>query len=135
MTPVLNDGAEVVADEEQIINTYIIPMNQTESGAPYSPPPLGINNPSTYTGVVSAGDIESTKYFDSTATTPNVNFYYRFYEAQTVLDANGSKLLYLLISGSSSCQNATAPHRNSTVAVNFTVSRGEVNYVFETGTS
>ena len=129
---VLNDGAEVVADEEQIINTYIIPMNQTESGAPYSPPPLGINNPSTYTGVVSAGDIESTKYFDSTATTPNVNFYYRFYEAQTVLDANGSKLLYLLISGSSSCQNATAPHRNSTVAVNFTVSRGEVNYVFET---
>jgi hypothetical protein len=125
----LNEGIEDVADDETIINSYIPTPNTSQNFPPF---PVTVTPPQTksvtqYNAVLTADEIKSADYFGSTATQPNTEFYYRFYVDQVLNN------IYLLVSGSSSCGGGDKrEHRESSVKVNFTVSRSNSTYVFET---
>ncbi len=123
---ILNEGVEDKADDVTISNDYITPAN-SQASPPYA-------TSITYTGSLTGAQIASAAYFDSTATSPNQKFYYRLYEDTSTQDPSGNNLIYLLVSGSSSCYNggSNMSHRLSRVEVNFTVFRADSTYVFET---
>ena len=121
----LNEGIETVAEDESIVNSYIPTPNTSQALPPF--PTTGARSITQYNAVLTANEIKSATYFGSTATQPNKEFYYRFYVSQS------SNNIYLLVSGSSSCTTgAEQPHRESSVKVNFTISRANSTYVFET---
>ena len=125
VSQVLNEGVEDIADDEQIVNTYINTVN-SQASPPYA-------SSIVYTGSLNGAQIESASYFGPTATTPNSDFYYRLYEDTSTQDPDGNNLIYLLVSGSSSCYNGgDRTHRISRVEVNFTVYRSDSTFVFET---
>ena len=124
----LNEGVEDVAEDETISNIYISPANSV-ARSPFLPAPAAAN-PIVFSNDLTSAQIVSSAYFGATATTPTEEFYYRIYEDTSTQDPSGNNLLYLLVSGSSSCGKRA--HRQSHVEVNFDVYRADSIYVFET---